>query len=60
MPVITKKNVFHALNEFYGEILEPRFDGIDERLDEHDQRLKDLLEHLPFPPFEVERKNGFL
>ena len=46
MAEITKKDIFDSLNEFYGKILEPRFDRIEKRLDEHDQRFRDILHHL--------------
>jgi len=46
MPTITKKDIFESLNEFYGKVLEPRFDRIEKRLDGQDLRLRDILKHF--------------
>jgi hypothetical protein len=46
MAEITKKDIFDTLNEFYGKVIEPRFDRIEKRLDEHDQKFRDILEHF--------------
>ena len=46
MAGITKKDVFDVLNEFYGKVLEPRFDRIEKRLDTHDEKLRDILQHF--------------
>lgn len=43
---LTKKDIVDSLKDFYGTIIEPRFDRIDSRLDEHDQKFQDLLEHF--------------
>ena len=46
MAEITKKDIFDTLTEFYGKMIEPEFRAIRSKLDEHDQRFKDLLDHL--------------
>ncbi len=46
MATITKKDVFDAFSEFYGKVIEPRFDRIEMRLDEHDQKFRDILQHF--------------
>ncbi len=46
MAEITRKDLFDVLNEFYLKILEPRFDRIENRLNEHDQKFKDILLHF--------------
>jgi predicted nucleic acid-binding Zn-ribbon protein len=46
MAEITKKDIFNALSEFYGKVIEPRFDRIEMRLDEHDQKFRDILNHF--------------
>ncbi|MGQ9648156.1 MAG: coiled-coil domain-containing protein [Thermodesulfobacteriota bacterium] len=46
MAEITKKDLFDALTEFYGKMIEPEFRAIRGKLDEHDQRFKDLLDHF--------------
>ena len=46
MAETTKKDIFDTLTEFYGKVIEPRFDGIEKRLDEHDQKFRDILEHF--------------
>jgi predicted nucleic acid-binding Zn-ribbon protein len=46
MAEITRKDLFDTLNEFYGKVLEPRFDRIEKRLDEHDQKFTDIFEHF--------------
>ena len=46
MAGITKKDVFDVLNEFYGKVLEPRFDRIEKRLDAHDEKFRDILQHF--------------
>lgn len=45
MAAITKKDIFDTLIESHGRVLEPRFDQIDKRLDEHDQKFRDILKH---------------
>jgi septal ring factor EnvC (AmiA/AmiB activator) len=46
MAAVTKKDMVDVLNEFYGKVLEPRFDRIEKRLDDHDQKFKDILDHF--------------
>ena len=46
MAEITKKDIFDTLSEFYGKVIEPRFDRIEKRLDEHGQKFRDLVEHF--------------
>jgi uncharacterized protein YaaN involved in tellurite resistance len=46
MAEITKKDIFDTLAEFYGKVIEPRFDRVEKRLDEHDQKFQDILEHF--------------
>jgi len=46
MAEITKKDLFDTLTEFYGTMIEPEVRAIRSKLDEHDQRFKDLLEHF--------------
>ena len=46
MAPITKKDVSDALVDFYGKVVEPQFDRLNKRLDEHDKKFDDLLAHL--------------
>ncbi len=46
MAEITRKDMFDILNEFYGRIIEPEFKAIRSKLEEHDQKFKDLLQHF--------------
>jgi chromosome segregation ATPase len=46
MAQLTKKDILDTLKDFYGKIIEPRFDRIDGRLDEHDQKFQDILKHF--------------
>ena len=46
MAPITKKDVSDALADFYGKVIEPQFDRLNKRLDEHDNKFADLLAHL--------------
>ncbi len=46
MAEITKKDIFDALSEFYGKVIEPEFRAIRGKLDEHDQRFRDILRHF--------------
>jgi len=46
MAEITKKDIFDTLSEFYGKVIEPRFDRIEKILGEHDQTFRDLLDHF--------------
>lgn len=42
---ITKKDVSDALVDFYGKVIEPQFDRLNKRLDQHDKKFDDLLAH---------------
>lgn len=55
MVEIIKRDIFYILNEFYGKTLEPRFDKIEKRLDEHDQKFSDILNHLDKIYVRIER-----
>ena len=46
MAGVTKKDIFDTLTEFYGKVIEPRFDRIEKRLDDHDQKFRDILQHF--------------
>ena len=61
MAPITKKDLSDALTDFYGRVIEPRFDRIesyiqnqieprfdkiDKKLEEHDKKFADLLAHF--------------
>jgi|MudIll2142460700_1097286.scaffolds.fasta_scaffold39512_3 chromosome segregation ATPase len=46
MAEITKKDIFDTLNEFYGRMIGPELGAIRNKLDEHDQRFRDILEHF--------------
>ena len=46
MADITKKDIFDTLSDFYGRMIEPEFRAIRGKLEEHDQKFKDLLEHF--------------
>jgi len=46
MADITKKDMFDTLVEFYGKVIEPEFKAIHNKLDDHDRKFKDLLEHF--------------
>jgi chromosome segregation ATPase len=43
---ITKKDLSDVLTDFYGKVIEPRFDRLEKRLDEHDKKFADLLAHF--------------
>ena len=43
---ITKKDVSDALVDFYGKVIEPQFDRLNKRLDQHDKKFDDLLAHF--------------
>jgi predicted ribosome quality control (RQC) complex YloA/Tae2 family protein len=58
---ITKKDISEVFNEFYGKVIEPRFDRIesyiqnqieprfdriDKKFEEQDKKFNDLLNHL--------------
>ena len=60
MAAITKKDVFDAFNEFYQKVLEPRFDRIEKRLDGHDEKFREILQHFDAPhPFNPELRANF-
>ena len=46
MPNITKEDICDALSDFYGRMIEPEFRAIRGKLEEHDQKFKDLIEHF--------------
>ncbi len=46
MTAITKKDVFDALGEFYGKVIQPEFKAIRTKLEEHDQKFRDILQHF--------------
>ena len=59
MAEITKKDLFDTLSEFYGKIIQPEFKEIRKKLDEHDQKFRDILDHFDriytrFDRFETE------
>jgi len=43
---LTKKDISDTLNEFFGKQIEPRFDNIDKKLEEHDKKFNDLSSHF--------------
>jgi hypothetical protein len=43
---ITKKDLSDALTDFHGRVIEPLFDGLVKRFDEHDKKSADLLAHF--------------
>ncbi|MBS3918425.1 MAG: hypothetical protein KG012_06015 [Deltaproteobacteria bacterium] len=46
MEPITKKDLTDALIEFYGELIEPQFNKIGQKLEEHDKKFADLSDHF--------------
>lgn len=46
MEPMTKKDLTDALIEFYGKVIEPRFDNIEKKLEDHDRSFADLLNHF--------------
>lgn len=46
MEPITKKDLTDALIEFYGELIEPQFNKLGQKLEEHDKKFADLLDHF--------------
>jgi hypothetical protein len=46
MASVDKKDVSNALDEFYGKVIESRFDRIDKKLEEHDRKFNELLTHF--------------
>jgi hypothetical protein len=46
MAGITRKDILDTLSEFYGKFIEPEFRAIQGKLEEHDQKFKDLIEHF--------------
>jgi predicted nucleic acid-binding Zn-ribbon protein len=45
-PSLTKKDISDTFNEFFGKVIEPRFDKIDKTLEENDKKFNDLLNHF--------------
>lgn len=43
---IVRKDLFDTLNEFCRKVLEPRFDRIEKRLNEHEQKFRDIFNSL--------------
>jgi len=43
---LTKKDISDTLNEFFGKVIEPRFDKIDKKLEENENKFNDLLNHF--------------
>ncbi|MCJ7785627.1 MAG: hypothetical protein MUP41_16975 [Desulfobacterales bacterium] len=43
---LTKKDLSDTFNEFFGKVIEPRFDKIDKKLEESDRKFNDLLNHF--------------
>ncbi len=41
-----KKDILDTLGEFYGKFIEPEFKAIRGKLDEHDQKFRDILHHF--------------
>ena len=60
MTGITKKDIFDTLNEFYGKIIGPEFKEIRKKLDEHDQKFRDILDHFARIYKRLNRLNGIL
>jgi hypothetical protein len=56
---VTQKDIFDALSEFYGKVIEPEFRGIRTKLEEHDQKFRDILQHFDevYKRFEYLRLN---
>ncbi len=46
MDLLTKKDLADTLIEFYGKVIEPQFNKINEKLEEHDRKFADLLNHF--------------
>ncbi len=46
MEPITKKDLTDALIEFYGEVIEPQFNKIGQKLEEHDKKFADLFTYI--------------
>lgn len=46
MESITKKDLADTLIEFYGKVIEPQFIKIGQKLEEHDRKFADLLNHF--------------
>ena len=46
MAGVTKKDIFDTLTEFYGKVIEPEFKAIRTKLEEHDQKFRDILQHF--------------
>ncbi len=46
MEPITKKDLADTLIEFYGKVIEPQFNKINEKLEGHDKKFADLFNHF--------------
>ena len=41
---ITKKDISEVFDEFYGKVIEPRFDRIDKKFEEQNKKFNDTLQ----------------
>lgn len=55
MGPLTKKDLTDALIEFYGKVIEPQFNKIGQKLEEHDKRFADLSDHSDRIYFKLDR-----
>ena len=46
MEPITKKDLTDVLIKFYGKVIEPRFDKIEKKLEEHDKKFAHLFTYI--------------
>jgi chromosome segregation ATPase len=46
VPPITKKDISDALADLHGKAIQPQFDRLNKRLDDHDKKFADLLTHF--------------
>jgi len=46
MAEITKKDISDTLSQFYGKIIQPEFKETRKKLDGHDQKFRDILDHF--------------
>jgi len=46
MAEITKREIFEVMTDFYGKMIEPEFKALHKRLDEHDQKFRDIFDHF--------------
>lgn len=44
--VLTTKNIFGILADFFEQMILPNFDRIDKKLEEHDKRFENIEAHL--------------